>query len=136
MENWHYASRIPLLGICSVTSEPQTHCQAFNSADKACHRNVDHFFFIDVEELESTTGFAGKAQQTAMFGERVNKFGRNTNTALQQDLLKDFSDMPKVSKMKLEDYTVVNVSPSVIPTYLPGVRVYRCVICHIMVHRY
>lgn len=78
-----------------------------------------------MEELESTTGFAGKAQKAAIFSELVNTFGRNTDTALQQDLLKDFGDMPKISKLKLEDYTVVNVSPSVIPTYLPGVRVYR-----------
>jgi endopolyphosphatase len=88
-------------------------------------RNVDHFFFIDVDELESTPGFSGKAEKASLFSQRMSTFGRNGDTALQQDLFKDFGNMPKVSKMKLEDYTVINVSPSVIPTYLPGVRVYR-----------
>jgi endopolyphosphatase len=86
---------------------------------------VDHFFFIDVDELEHTQGFASKAEKVSLFNQRMSTFGRNGDTALQQDLFKDFDDMPKVSKMKLEDYTVVNVSPSVIPTYLPGVRVFR-----------
>ncbi|KAI5451729.1 Endopolyphosphatase, variant 2 [Naganishia albida] len=88
------------------------------------HQNVDHFFFIDVDELEHTQGFAPQAEKVSLFSQRMSTFGRNGDTALQQDLFKDFDDMPKVSKMKLEDYTVVNVSPSVIPTYLPGVRVY------------
>ena len=114
------------MGIFSAISGLQNH-RHLEALLTVALRNVDHFFFIDVEELESTTDLSGKAQQASIFGERVNTFGRNTNTALQQDLLKDFGDMPKVSKMKLEDYTVVNVSPSVIPTYLPGVRVYRCV---------
>lgn len=91
------------------------------------HRNVDHFFFIDVDELESTARLSSKAEKVSLFDQRMSVFGRNTDTALQQDLFKDFGNMPKVSKMKLEDYTVVNVSPSVIPTYLPGVRVYRYV---------
>lgn len=86
---------------------------------------MDHFFFIDVEELESTTGFAAKAAKASVFDQRKTAFGRNTDTALQQALYKDFGDMPKVNKMKLEDYTVINVSPSVIPTYLPGIRVYK-----------
>lgn len=78
-----------------------------------------------MDELESTTGFAGKVAKAAIFDQEKKAFGRNTDTALQQALYKDFGDMPKVNKMKLEDYTVINVSPSVIPTYLPGIRVYK-----------
>ncbi|KAJ9103657.1 hypothetical protein QFC19_004232 [Naganishia cerealis] len=89
------------------------------------HQNVDHFFFIDVVELESTTGFASKEEKAAIFDKRKSSFGRNGDTALQQALFKDFSEMPKINKMKMEDYTVINVSPSVIPTYLPGIRVYN-----------
>ncbi|KAJ9114260.1 hypothetical protein QFC22_005712 [Naganishia vaughanmartiniae] len=89
------------------------------------HQNVDHFFFIDVIELEETTGFAEKAAKAAVFDQGKKSFGRNLDTALQQALYKDFGEMPKVNKMKLEDYTVINVSPSVIPTYLPGIRVYN-----------
>lgn len=77
-----------------------------------------------MDELESTTGFAGKAEKASIFSQRMSTFGRNGDTALQQELFKDFSNMPKISNMKLEDYTVINVSPSVIPTYLPGIRVY------------
>jgi endopolyphosphatase len=85
-------------------------------------RNIDHFFFIDVDELESTTQLKAKAESR---NDRVHPLGRISDTALQQELYKDFSDMPKLSKVKWEDYAVIHVSPSVIPTYLPGIRVFR-----------
>lgn len=85
-------------------------------------RNIDHFFFIDVDELESTTQLKTKAEGR---NDRFHTLGRISDTALQQELHKDFSDMPKLNKIKWEDYAVIHVSPSVIPTYLPGIRVFR-----------
>ncbi|EIW71731.1 hypothetical protein TREMEDRAFT_27201, partial [Tremella mesenterica DSM 1558] len=73
------------------------------------HMNVDHFFFLDVIELED-----------GAFG----TFGRSANNGLRDELKKDFGEMPGPQAIKLKDYVVVNVGASVIPTYLPGVRVY------------
>ena len=56
--------------------------------------------------------------------------GRNSNAALVDTLRRDFGDMPGPNKLKLKDYAVMNVAPSVIPTYIPAVRVYSCVLYH------
>lgn len=74
-------------------------------------RNLDHFFFINVNELDS---------QPADFSAR-----KLNAESLPDELLKDFGGMPKINKVKLEDYVVVNVAPSIVPTYLPGIRVFR-----------
>jgi endopolyphosphatase len=107
-------------------------------------RNVDHFFFIDVIELEAGPGVdTGKqmyldtpfVNSTAQGPElhhdphlnnsgRYTIRGRNTNTALQEELLKDFGDMPKGHLLRMKDYTVMNVAPSIIPTYLPAMRIF------------
>lgn len=50
--------------------------------------------------------------------------GRSANNGLQDELRKDFGEMPGPAKIKMKDYAVMNVAPSVIPTYFPGVRVY------------
>jgi hypothetical protein len=93
-------------------------------------RNVDHFFFLDVDELEATTPLRLQSQAQGL-ADRVHAMGRIADTNLQQELHKDFNDMPKLSKIKMEDYAVVHVSPSVIPTYLPGIRVFRWVFCYV-----
>ena len=51
--------------------------------------------------------------------------GRAANAGLQDELKKDFGEMPGPAKLKLKDYAVINVAPSVVPTYLPGIRIYR-----------
>lgn len=100
--------------------------------------NVDHFFFIDVDELESTGGSLkkkkAKAKQTiaslrtdghaGQVPEARASFGRSGDTALQTELYQDFGNMPSLRKIKYDDYAAVNVAPSVVPTYLPGIRVY------------
>ncbi|ORY34959.1 Metallo-dependent phosphatase-like protein [Naematelia encephala] len=107
------------------------------------HMNVDHFFFIDVQELEDaarlastspftslsnvSTGFAGPDLRHGSHltnSGRLRTFGRSGNKGLSDALKKDFGEMPGPTKLKLKDYAVMNVAPSVIPTYLPGVRVY------------
>ena len=106
-------------------------------------RNVDHFFFIDVHELESTSKLMSTANtrnnlsSTASFlgpellhgphlpsSSRYNAFGRGANTDLGNELKKDFGEMPGPNNLKLKDYTVINVHTSVIPTYFPGIRIY------------
>ena len=109
-------------------------------------RNVDHFFFIDVLELEagvlhleshnsllpsnisSSESFIDgplPAQGPLLRGSgRYRAMGRSINNGLQDELKKDFGEMPGPNKIKLKDYTVINVAPSVIPTYFPGIRIF------------
>ena len=54
--------------------------------------------------------------------------GRSANDGLRAELWKDFEEMPGPAKIKLKDYAVMNVAPSVIPTYFPGVRVFTLVL--------
>jgi len=105
------------------------------------NRNVDHFFFIDVHELESTSHLTTTARNNlssaASFlgpdllhgphlpsSSRYNAFGRGANTDLGNELKKDFGEMPGPNNLALKDYTVINVHTSVIPTYFPGIRIY------------
>jgi endopolyphosphatase len=105
---------------------------------------VDHFFFIDVDELEATSerlssftntsddlelsrSFLGPDLQHGphlMASGRYRIRGRSSTNGLQAELKKDFGEMPGPQKIKLKDYAVMNVAPSIIPTYLPGVRVF------------
>nr|XP_019009111.1 endopolyphosphatase [Kwoniella pini CBS 10737]OCF47892.1 endopolyphosphatase [Kwoniella pini CBS 10737] len=75
------------------------------------HMNIDHFFFIDVDELENTP----RLGDIGIFG---------AADTLKEELKKDFQDMPGPKDLKLKDYVVVNVAASVIPTYLPGLRIF------------
>lgn len=108
------------------------------------YRNVDHFFFIDVQELEETsTGFSpqsssftntssnyGSPYLDVRYGpylspdQKYRITGRSANNGLQDELKKDFGEMPGPEKLKMKDYAVMNVAPSVIPTYFPGVRIF------------
>ncbi|WRT69448.1 uncharacterized protein IL334_006434 [Kwoniella shivajii] len=107
------------------------------------HMNIDHFFFIDVDELESTPVARPKSKarskknfspltanlsslpslETRFSSDgRVITFGGGDT--LKEELKKDFQDMPSGKNLKLKDYVAINVAASVIPTYLPGVRVF------------
>ena len=94
-------------------------------------RNVDHFFFIDVVELEATlksrSSFSDATlvnSSSFLSASRYRTQGRSANNGLLDDLRKDFGEMPGPQNIKMKDYAVMNVAPSVIPTYLPGVRVF------------
>lgn len=104
-------------------------------------RNIDHFFFIDVDELEATEITAKKMNMSASLetsfvgpelrhgshlasSGRYKIKGRGFNSGLTDSLKKDFGEMPGPELLKMKDYVVVNVAPSIIPTYLPGIRVF------------
>lgn len=115
-------------------------------------RNIDHFFFIDVDELEATSISAKTANMSASLdsafagpdlrhGQHLSSSGRykikgrGFNSGLSAELKKDWGEMPGPQKLKMKDYAVINVSPSVIPTYLPGIRVFSYVIwCRTLAH--
>ncbi|WVF68665.1 hypothetical protein IAT40_003436 [Kwoniella sp. CBS 6097] len=118
------------------------------------HMNIDHFFFIDVDELEATPVSKSKSKSKlkmrskAHLSSSSSSFSNSTTSSfdylpplgpslssdgevrtmggqtLMEELRKDFEDMPSKKDIKLKDYIAVNVAASVIPTYLPGVRVF------------
>jgi hypothetical protein len=49
---------------------------------------------------------------------------RTKSGTLQGDLLRACERLPKKSKIELGDYSIINVGPSIIPTYFPSVRVF------------
>ncbi|KAJ3778876.1 endopolyphosphatase [Lentinula raphanica] len=73
------------------------------------HRNADHFFFVEAKDMELT-----------------NKTKRASKRSdLYDSLLDDFAKLPKPKKTELDEYAVINVSPSVVPNpYLPTFRIF------------
>ncbi|WVQ75194.1 hypothetical protein IAR50_004805 [Cryptococcus sp. DSM 104548] len=101
------------------------------------HMNIDHFFFIDVDELEATSQLLPLSPPNASIqaygpylpnsyspSGRYTIQGRSGARNLEEELKKDFGEMPGPGTLKLKDYAVMNVAPSVIPTYYPGIRVF------------
>ncbi|OXG95688.1 endopolyphosphatase [Cryptococcus neoformans A2-102-5] len=101
------------------------------------HMNIDHFFFIDVDELEATSELTSISSNTTLpdlplLGPHLPRpgpgkyttFGRSGARNLEEEFRKDFGEMPGPRILKLKDYAVMNVAPSVIPTYYPGIRIF------------
>ncbi|KAF9518808.1 hypothetical protein BS47DRAFT_1370951 [Hydnum rufescens UP504] len=107
------------------------------------HANVDYFFWIDTEGIRPPPKSASiEAQSTlssllSTFLARVRgstQSGSGTNEkivddvkkkpALHDELKEDFGLLPSMKKVDMDNFVIVNVSPSVIPTYYPSVRVF------------
>lgn len=120
-------------------------------------RNIDHFFFLDVPELEAVSSGASAALNGTRYLQvepeedeallhptvddysypgpeikgphflesgRFKIFGRKKADVLKQFLKKSFEAIPGPTELKYKDYAVVNVAPSIIPTYFPAARIY------------
>ncbi|KAG8803145.1 Endopolyphosphatase [Serendipita sp. 400] len=74
------------------------------------HMNVDHFFWLDVHDLN-------------MEPTEPDPIFRSYKVALHEDLRDDISNLPK--RLHSDDYIVVNVAPSIIPAYLPSFRIFQ-----------
>ncbi|KIM25254.1 hypothetical protein M408DRAFT_331351 [Serendipita vermifera MAFF 305830] len=72
------------------------------------HMNVDHFFWLDVHDLNM---------------EPTEPTYRVMKNQLDEDLRQDITHLPK--HLHHDDYVVVNVGPSVIPEYYPSYRIYQ-----------
>lgn len=71
--------------------------------------NMDHFFFLDSEDLL-------QPPNSAAIQKRFK---------LHKSLKKDFKDLPKTSKIDHDEYTIVNAAPSVVANpYLPAFRIF------------
>jgi endopolyphosphatase len=111
--------------------------------------NVDHFFWIDTDdirrppqsaslEVPSTLSsllstFLVRVKGSAQSGGGIG-IGTGTSekivdstkkkTSLHDELKEDFGSLPSMKKLDMDNFVIVNVSPSVIPTYYPSVRVF------------
>ncbi|THV08536.1 hypothetical protein K435DRAFT_641814, partial [Dendrothele bispora CBS 962.96] len=73
------------------------------------HMNADHFFFLEADDLELD----------------LPESSTSSHDDLSDQLLTDFANIPKASKIDLDGYAVINVSPPVVPNpYLPTFRVF------------
>ncbi|KLT41553.1 hypothetical protein CC85DRAFT_247424, partial [Cutaneotrichosporon oleaginosum] len=101
------------------------------------HQNIDHFFFMDVPELEAISNGASAAANGTLYLEiepeqklahpssgRFKIFGRKKSATLKDQLRKSFAGLPGPTELKYKDYAVINVAPSIIPTYQPAARIY------------
>ncbi|KAF7292470.1 RFX-type winged-helix domain-containing protein [Mycena chlorophos] len=64
------------------------------------HMNVDHFFFLEADDLNIVVEDAPKANQ---------------QPDLYKVLMQDFSAMPNAKEIDLDNYAIVSVAPSVVP---------------------
>lgn len=55
---------------------------------------------------------------------RFKIYGRKKADILTNTLKKSFKALPGPTELKHKDYAIVNVAPSIIPTYLPAARIY------------
>lgn len=81
------------------------------------HMNIDHFFWVDIEDvMEEPREPRLRAKDFEALYQREE---------LHNTLHKDFKDLRALRKVHFDDYAVINVSPSVIPEYLPSFRIFQ-----------
>lgn len=90
-----------------------------------CHQ-VDAFSYLDYSSLASKDGGSGKGRKgkKKKKSKRSNEQEYGTTKFVHNDLLSSYTDLPSKKKIKLEDFHIAITSPSVIPTYLPSVRIW------------
>ncbi|KAI0750846.1 Metallo-dependent phosphatase-like protein [Daedaleopsis nitida] len=81
------------------------------------HMNIDHFFLLDAEQLSH------RRNESLTSDDEVAVLKHNKKE-LYRLLLEEFGDLPKAQNLDLDNYGVVNVSPSVVPQYLPSFRIF------------
>ncbi|KAK4704578.1 hypothetical protein P7C70_g1627, partial [Phenoliferia sp. Uapishka_3] len=85
------------------------------------HMNVDHASFISASEvLPSSQSYS---HLPSSLSPPISTFRSGGSIA---DALKaSYESLPSRRKTRLQDYSVVNINPSVIPTYFPAVRIWQ-----------
>ncbi|GJN92682.1 hypothetical protein Rhopal_005717-T1 [Rhodotorula paludigena] len=90
------------------------------------HMNVDMFSFIqdaDASLSSSSTRSPSLAPPTSHTSN--NRLISPFSSSLVDSVHDLYSSLPSLAKLEERDYAPVHVNPSVIPTYLPGVRVWE-----------
>ncbi|KAJ8454870.1 hypothetical protein ONZ51_g12778 [Trametes cubensis] len=100
------------------------------------HMNMDHFFLLDAEQLGNRTT---RSDDASFVPALVDDDGSDNDDDDQDEpasvlkhnkkelyrlLLQEFSDLPRAQNLNHDNYAVVNVAPSVVPTYLPSFRIF------------
>ncbi|KAH8915746.1 hypothetical protein BT69DRAFT_1356325 [Atractiella rhizophila] len=89
------------------------------------HMNEDHFFWIDAHEVISD--LPPIKDSSADEHDSLHPLADKSHLSLSNlvdDLKKDFKELPGKKKRDLEEYAIINVAPSIIPTYYPSMRVF------------
>ncbi|KAL1946769.1 hypothetical protein VTO73DRAFT_14873 [Trametes versicolor] len=84
------------------------------------HMNMDHFFLVDAEQL----GNDSRSRDTSLAAGDAPSTLKHSKKELYKLLLQEFADLPGAQGLNHDNYAVVNVAPSVVPTYLPSFRIY------------
>ncbi|KAL0070755.1 Endopolyphosphatase [Marasmius tenuissimus] len=85
------------------------------------HMNADHFFFVEAVDLELELD----RQKDMPAGETPGGVEINGEGDLYSAIMDDFATLPSTSKVELDEYAVINVSPPVVPNpYLPTFRIF------------
>lgn len=79
------------------------------------HMNQDHFSLIDADDVRPDWSPSSRVRRD----EPIRALA-----SLDDQLLSQFKRLPKRKKTELDRYAVVNVAPSVVPTYQPAIRVW------------
>ncbi|KAG8976510.1 Endopolyphosphatase, partial [Tulasnella sp. 427] len=96
------------------------------------HMNVDHFFWIDAHELHHGVSDPSFLSQ---LWDKITSFSwsatQKPRYSLAKTLRKDFRSLPpnkskdnETEAINYDDYAIVNVGPSIVPAYLPSVRIF------------
>ncbi|KAI0375671.1 hypothetical protein BV20DRAFT_932452 [Pilatotrama ljubarskyi] len=88
------------------------------------HMNIDHFFLLDASQLGNSTRSRDMSFAAGDEGDDETSVLKHKKKELYKLLLQEFSDLPGAQRLNHDDYAVVNVAPSVIPTYLPSFRIF------------
>ncbi|KAG2156070.1 Metallo-dependent phosphatase-like protein [Suillus clintonianus] len=77
------------------------------------HLNVDHFYFVEAADLNISP-------------EEDTMPSHSFEGTIYETLMADFEELVKTKKhLNYDDYAVISVSPSLVPTYLPSFRVFN-----------
>ncbi|CDO76280.1 hypothetical protein BN946_scf184470.g38 [Trametes cinnabarina] len=91
---------------------------------------VRQFFLLDAQQLgNSTIQRRDKLYEADLKGQDEDEalpptVLKHPKKQLYKLLLQEFSDLPRAQNLNHDNYAVVNVAPSVIPTYLPSFRIF------------
>ncbi|KIY49244.1 endopolyphosphatase [Fistulina hepatica ATCC 64428] len=80
------------------------------------HMNNDHFFFLEANELDPPAPDSDDSEDNTNV---------SAHTGLYEGLVSEFARIPPKKETKVNEYVVINVSPSVVPNpYLPSFRIF------------
>ncbi|KAG9050539.1 Endopolyphosphatase [Tulasnella sp. UAMH 9824] len=96
------------------------------------HMNVDHFFWIDAHELHHGVSDPSFLSQ---LWDKIKSFSWSATAkprySLVKTLRRDFRSLPphkstdnETEAINYDDYAIVNVGPSIVPAYLPSLRIF------------